>query len=361
MTSHEAFQVTKPKTIQDIDTPAILIDMDRVRNNIAKAQAHADALGVKLRPHIKTHKMPFFAKMQVEAGAVGITCQKIGEAEVMADAGITDIFLPYNILGQAKLDRLHALHQRVKLSVTVDNKVSLAGLAERFTDPQHLLTVLVECDTGMGRCGVQTPEQALELAQLIDASAGLRFGGLMTFPASGKHELADQWLSETRDLLLANGLQCETISSGGTPDMWRTPSKIVTEVRPGTYIFHDRAQIAAGAAKPEDCAMTVLATVVSQPTAERLILDAGSKTLSSDTFGLPDVAAVAGRPEARIVRASEEHGTLQGDIAGLGVGDQVQLVPSHVCVVINLFNEVHLLEGDRVVDVLPVAARGKLQ
>ncbi len=126
--------MTRPKTVHEVDTPAILIDIDRVKANIAKAQAHADSVGVKLRPHIKTHKLPLFAKMQVEAGATGITCQKLGEAEVMADAGMTDIFLPYNILGQEKLDRLHALHQRITLAVTVDNGTSLAGLAARFTD-----------------------------------------------------------------------------------------------------------------------------------------------------------------------------------------------------------------------------------
>ena len=178
--------MTGPKTIHDVDTPAVLIDIDRVKANIARAQAHADAIGVKLRPHIKTHKLPLFAKMQVEAGAAGITCQKLGEAEVMADAGLTDIFLPYNILGREKLDRLHALHQRITLSVTVDNSTSLAGLAARFTDEKHQLKVLVECDTGMGRCGVQTPAEALELARIIDQSAGLRFGGLMTYPAAGK-------------------------------------------------------------------------------------------------------------------------------------------------------------------------------
>ena len=144
----------KPKTIHDIETPAVLIDINRVKDNIAHAQAHADAIGVKLRPHIKTHKLPEFAKLQVEAGAVGITCQKIGEAEVMADAGLTDIFLPYNVIGAAKLARLKALHGRITLSVTADSAETIKGLAGAFTDPAHKLKVLVECDTGGGRCGV---------------------------------------------------------------------------------------------------------------------------------------------------------------------------------------------------------------
>lgn len=354
--------MTRPKTVHEIDTPAILIDVNRVQANIAKAQAHADAIGVKLRPHIKTHKLPFFARRQIEAGAVGITCQKLGEAEVMADAGIIDIFLPYNILGKEKLERLYSLHQRITISVTVDNSTSLEGLEKRFTNQGRPLTVLVECDTGMGRCGVQTPEEALELARRIEQSNGLKFGGLMTYPATGKAEQAEQWFIESRDLLAANGIRCETISSGGTPDMWRSPKEsVITEYRPGTYIYFDRFQVAKGAATLDDCALTVLSTIVSHPTSDRAIIDAGSKSLSSDTLGLADFGELFGRPNARVTGLSEEHGTLKGDIAGLKVGDKVRVIPDHVCVVSNLFDEVHLISGDDVIDILPVAARGKLK
>lgn len=354
--------MTRPNTIHDVDTPAVLIDVDQVKANIAKAQAHANTVGMKLRPHIKTHKLPLFARMQVEAGATGITCQKLGEAEVMADAGLTDIFLPYNILGQEKLDRLHALHQRIALSVTVDNVTTLAGLAARFTDENRPLKVLVECDTGMGRCGVQTPNEALELARIINRSAGLRFGGLMTYPAVGKADDAEQWLYLARELLAANGLQCETISSGGSPDMWREPTKsVVTEYRPGTYIYFDRYQVSTGAATVNDCAFTVLSTVVSHPTPERAIIDAGSKSLSSDTMGLEDFGELMGRPGACVTGLSEEHGKLTGDVADLKVGDRIRVIPDHVCVVTNLFDEVHLISGEHIVDILPVAARGKLR
>lgn len=354
--------MTKPNTIGEIDTPAILIDVNRVQANIIKAQAHADTIGVKLRPHIKTHKLPFFARRQLEAGAVGITCQKLGEAEVMADAGIVDIFLPYNILGKQKLDRLYSLHQRITISVTVDNFVSLEGLEKRFINEGRPLKVLVECDTGMGRCGVQSAEEALKLAQNISQSEGLSFGGLMTYPATGKAEQAEVWLRTARDLLAANGLKCETISSGGTPDMWRSPDdSVITEYRPGTYIYFDRYQVAQGAATPDDCALTVLSTIVSHPTEDRAIIDAGSKSLSSDTLGLADFGELAGKPDTRVTGLSEEHGTLRGDLTGLKVGDKVRVIPDHVCVVSNLFDEVHLISGDDVIDILPVAARGKLQ
>lgn len=352
----------RPKTIAEIDTPAVLIDLDRAERNIANAQKAADAAGVKLRPHIKTHKLPFFAKKQIEAGAAGITCQKIGEAEVMADAGLTDIFLPYNIIGKAKLERLLELHKRVTLSVTADSATTIAGLAEVFTDPTRPLKVLVECDTGAARCGVQTPQEVLTLARQIDATPGLAFGGLMTYPAAGAPEAAEAWLAAARDLLKQQGLACETVTSGGTPDMWRKQdAAIVTEYRPGTYIYMDRYQVEKGAATADDCALTVLATVVSVPTPTRAILDSGSKALSSDLLGLADHGELVGIADARVTALSEEHGKVElTGGATLAVGDRVRVLPDHACVVTNLFDEVYLVSGDRVVDVLPVAARGKL-
>ncbi len=352
----------RPRTVEEIDTPAVLVDLDRAESNIARAQAQADAGGVALRPHIKTHKLPFFAKKQVAAGAAGITCQKIGEAEVMADAGLADIFLPYNILGRAKLERLLALHRRITLSVTADSATTIAGLAGTFGDPGHRLKVLIECDTGGGRCGVQTAHEALELAKQIDAAAGLSFGGLMTYPAPGAPHAAEAWLAQARDALQKAGLACETVSSGGTPDMWRRPEAgVVTEYRPGTYIYMDRYQVAKGAATAEDCALTVLATVVSHPTPGRAILDTGSKALSSDTLGLSDYGELLGVPGARVTGLSEEHGKVELSGEGqLTIGQRVRVLPDHACVVTNLFDEVHLISGDRVVDILPVAARGRL-
>ncbi|QIA24072.1 D-TA family PLP-dependent enzyme [Mesorhizobium sp. AA22] len=349
-------------SIDELDTPAILIDVDRAEANIARAQAHADRHGLKLRPHIKTHKLPYWAKKQIAAGAVGITCQKIGEAEVMADAGLTNIFLPYNILGRAKLERLKALHGRVTLSVTVDSSQTLDGLAGTFTDPGHRLQVLVECDTGMGRCGVQSPGEAVGLAKEIANAKGLVFGGLMTYPAAGRAAEAETWLAGARDALAACGLECQRISSGGTPDMWRSgEDSVVTEYRPGTYIYLDRYQVAKGVGSLDDCALTVLSTVVSHPTPVRAILDAGSKALSSDTLGLADFGELLGIPGARVTGLSEEHGnvTLSGDTKLL-IGERVRVVPDHCCVVTNLFDEVHLVDGDKVLETLPVAARGRM-
>lgn len=348
---------------EHLETPLVLIDLDRVEANLKRTQDYADAHNLPLRPHIKTHKLPRFAKRQVELGAVGITVQKLGEAEVMADAGLSDIFLPYNIIGPEKLARLKALHERITISVTADSSVVIAGLAQTFTDPNHKLRVLVECDTGMGRCGVQTPWAAVELAQQIAAAPGLSFAGLMTYPAAGKVAENEAFLQKAKAALEAQGLPPEVISNGGTPDLWRAHEvTVATEHRPGTYIYLDRFQVAKGVGTLEDCALTVLTTVVSRPTENRAIVDAGSKALTSDTLGMDGFGYVVGYPDARIVGLSEEHGTidLTNSAKKPEIGERLRIIPNHACVVSNLFDTVALISGDKVVETLPVAARGRV-
>jgi D-serine deaminase-like pyridoxal phosphate-dependent protein len=351
-----------PSKIGDLDTPCVVIDVERVEANLKRAQEHADANGYRLRPHIKTHKLPRWAKRQVELGATGITCQKLGEAEVMADAGITDIFVPYNILGDKKLARLRALNARVALSVTADSPDTVAGYARTFTADTPL-TVLVECDTGTKRCGVQTSAQALALARQIVMAPGLKFGGLMTYPPARRAAEAEAWLREAVDLLTQAGIPVPRVTSGNTPDMWRTDQSVVTERRPGTYIYFDRTQVAVGAADWDNCALTVLATVVSRPTPNRVIIDAGSKSLSSDLAG-PDQPGYGLLRGTSLVleRLNEEHGIIEMTTASdtPRVGDRVHVIPNHVCVVTNLFDEVHLVSGDGVVETVPVAARGRV-
>lgn len=347
-------------SIDELDTPCVLIDMVRVEANLRRAQAHAEANGYALRPHIKTHKLPRFARRQVEFGAIGITAQKLGEAEIMADAGLSDIFLPYNIIGGRKLRRLRALNARVTLAVTADSPDTVAGYARTFAADRPL-TVLVECDTGGGRCGVQTPAQALALARQIAMAAGLRFGGLMTYPALHGRARSEAWLREAAALLQQAGIAVPVISSGNSPDMWETEPTIVTERRPGTYIYFDRFQVQQGAATWDDCALTVLATVVSRPTPTRVVVDAGSKALSSDLMGQQGHGVVAGTD--LILRAlSEEHGVIEmaqpADTPR--IGDRLRIVPNHACVVSNLFDSVHLVAADGSVEVEPVAARGRV-
>lgn len=347
--------------LDELDTPCVVIDLDRVEANLARAQRHADAAGLKLRPHMKTHKLARFALAQVAMGAVGITCQKLGEAEVMADAGVQDIFLPYNILGARPLARLRALAERVRLSVTADNAVTIAGLAARFADAEKPLPVLIECDTGMGRCGVQSPEEALALARMVADSKGLSFGGLMTYPATGRVAETAAWLARAVEILTAAGLPPPIVSNGGSPDFARAGEvAAATEHRPGTYIYLDRYQVAKGVGAFEDCALTVLTTVVSRPTETRAVIDAGSKALTSDTLGMDGFGLIQTYPDAVIRSLSEEHGVV--DLSACptrpAIGERLRVIPNHACVVSNLFDVVALTRGDRVVEVAAVTARG---
>jgi D-serine deaminase-like pyridoxal phosphate-dependent protein len=349
--------------IDAIETPAVLIDVDRVEKNLMRAQNYADRNGVRLRPHIKTHKLPVFARRQLELGAIGITCQKIGEAEVMADAGIEDIFLPYNIVGAEKLMRLRALALRCRLSVTADSRSTVEGYSEAFANAPERLPVLVECDTGAGRCGVQTPADAVALAETIENSRGLIFRGLMTYPPHGKVAETAFWLGEAAALLEKSGLPATVVSNGGTPDLFRAHEvKAATEHRPGTYVYLDRYQVAKGVGGLDDCALTVLASVVSRPTGDRAILDAGSKTLTSDLLGQTGFGLITAYPDAVITGLSEEHGhvDLSASKEKPKIGERVRVIPNHACVVSNLFDKVYFVSGETVLDAVPVAARGRV-
>lgn len=349
--------------IMDLDTPAVVVDRRLVESNLRRAQDYADRHGLRLRPHIKTHKLALFAKRQIELGAIGITCQKIGEAEVMAEAGIEDIFIPYNILGADKLERLWGLHQRLTVSVTADSAATVEGYSRRFGDEAHPLPVLVECDTGAGRCGVQNPAEANELAMLIDSKPGLRFAGLMTYPPRGRTAEVDAWLTEARDRITGSGLSVDVVSNGGTPDFYAAANvTAATEHRPGTYIYSDRMQVGFGVGTIADCAFTVLATVVSMPTPIRMVLDAGSKALAADPCAAPGHGHIVEYPQAVIRSLSEEHAVvdLSGRQGRPKIGDKVRVVPNHVCVVTNLFDFIHLAEGEEVVARLPIRARGKM-
>ncbi len=344
-----------------METPAVKIDLATVKANIASAQQIFDELGIAFRPHIKTHRIPAFAKKQLAAGACGITCQKIGEAEVMADSGIDDILITYNIVGEEKLARLAALATRCDLSMTADNSTVVDGLSRTFANSAEKLEVLVECDTGQGRCGVQSPQEAAELAVIINRSPGLRFGGLMTYPPMSDMTAVDQWLRAAKAAVESTSLACTRVSNGGTPNLATIDQvKIATEHRAGTYIYNDRSLVNAGACQLEDCALTVVATVVSRPTADRAIIDAGSKALTSDLIGLEGYGHILKAPAADIFSLSEEHGHI--DLTGADwrpeVGEIIEIIPNHACVVSNLVDEVHVVHENNQIELMKVPARG---
>ncbi|HEX5688629.1 MAG TPA: alanine racemase, partial [Roseiflexaceae bacterium] len=301
------------------------------------------------------------AHRQMALGAIGITCQKLGEAEAMADGGLKDIFLPYNILGASKLNRLIRLAERITISVTADSETTVRGLAEAARSANVTLPVLVEFDAGYGRCGVQSPEQAAGLARIIADSSNLRFGGLMSYPTS---ERTVDFVRAARELLAPDSIAIERVSGGGTQCMWRAHEyPEVTEHRAGMYIFGDRYTLKNNAIALEDCSFKVITTVVSRPTADRGILDGGSKTFSSDLLGLEGHGLILEYPEARFYSMSEEHGHVDFSACAAkpAVGDRVTVIVNHCCPVANLFNQLVGVRGDQVEVVWPVAARGMIQ
>ena len=347
----------------DVDTPAVLIDLAVTSRNIQNYQKYCNEHGLNLRPHIKTHKIPELARLQLTAGAIGITCQKVSEAEAMLSEGdIDDILITYNIYGFSKLQRLLQLSTRCNLSVVADNSVCVKGLSDTFKDQDNPLQVLVECDTGALRCGVVTPEEAFLLAQEITDLPGLKFGGLMTYPPISQQKKVNCFLEVTKKLMEENGITVNIVSIGGSPNMWEVEKiPIGTEYRIGTYIYNDRSLMERKVCREEDCALTVLATVVSTPTPQRAVVDSGSKVLTTDLFGLTGHGHIIDHPHLTISQLSEEHACIVSDApTGLSIGQKVRIIPNHACVVSNMVDEVVFTEGCKVVKSQSVVARGKV-
>ncbi|HEX8219810.1 MAG TPA: D-TA family PLP-dependent enzyme [Chloroflexia bacterium] len=359
--------------ISELDTPALLVDYKRMQRNIAAMQAMCDANGVALRPHTKTHKSPAVARLQVEAGARGITVAKVGEAEVMVEAGFDDLFIAYPLIGESKYRRLLPLLERARIAVAADSPEGVAQMSAFFGPLGANLPVLVEIDTGFRRTGVADAEAAVALAQVIARAPGLTFAGLMEFSgysyaacseaerrAVGHSEAAP--LLEAAERLGKMGLSAGVISTGSTPSMpfvAETPG--VTEVRPGVYVFGDLKQAELGTLRRDECALTVLATVVSTPAPGRYILDSGTKALSSDHYATWTYGELKEYPGAVVTRASEEHGIIEGTSLPLRVGDRVEVIPNHACATCNMHDEFFLIDGDTVLDVWPVLGRGKFR
>jgi D-serine deaminase-like pyridoxal phosphate-dependent protein len=348
-------------TITDLPTPFLTVDLDAVDRNIASMQRYCDAHELALRPHMKTHKMPAVARLQLAAGARGITCQKLGEAELMADHGFDDILITFPLIGVGKAERLAELAGRVRIAVGADSEAAARSISAALQARGTTAAFLVDCDTGFRRTGVQSPEDAAALAELVESLPNLELGGLMTHPAVRG---SGEWLAAARRLIEQRGLEVASVSGGGSPRAREIhESGVFTELRAGTYVFGDRHLLREGAVALDDCALRVVATVVSRPTADRAILDAGSKTLTSD---LPpgDVNGGYGllveHPEAVLVGLSEEHGTV--DLSGCkrrpAVGDVVTVIPNHACGAVNLHDQAAFHRGGRDVEIGAVPARG---
>jgi D-serine deaminase-like pyridoxal phosphate-dependent protein len=361
----------------ELDTPVAIIDLDIMERNISDMAAFAGDAGVQLRPHIKTHKVPEITRKQLEAGAVGITCAKLGEAEVMAEAaGAEDIFIANLIVGDGKIRRLLNLAERVRVSVGVDSVEVGQPISDAATRRGLKLPVLIKIDVGLKRTGVAYGEAAVELAKKIKEMPGLELSGIYTHEGEvygarspeHLHQLAreaGQRIVQTADMIREAGVQIDTVSVGATPSARITCTVPgVTETRPGTYVFNDFYQIKLGAAREQDCALTVLATVISVPDRDRAAIDAGTKSFFSDKssdFGV--YGLVKSMPHIALVRAYEEHGVLEVDPSEgrLKVGDKLEIIPNHVCPAVNLFDELVGVRNDNVTVTWSVSARGKLR
>ncbi|MEO5739629.1 MAG: alanine racemase [Vicinamibacterales bacterium] len=364
-------------TVDSLRTPAVLIDKPKALRNLDRMQAEANARGVRLRPHSKTHKSPLIAQWQIEHGAVGICCAKLSEAEVFANAGIADIRLPYP-LNPSNADRVVALLSRTHLSFIVDHPI----VAKQWSDAMVLrgkqVDVLVKVDVGFHRCGIDPgAREAMPMIKAVASLPGLGLRGLLSHAGQSYHAhsedelrmMAEAEARTMRDLAercRKNGVPVEEVSAGATPPArFSLRQNGFTEFRPGNYVYFDRTQVALGAATMDDCALTVLATVVSKPAADRIILDSGSKTLTNDgARGFAPLAGhgtVTGHDNLLIERLSEEHATVRAlnGATDLEPGDRVQIVPNHSCVVSNLVDQAWLVEG-AVAEPLPISARGRI-
>ena len=362
-----------------LDTPALLIDYDVMLKNIQNMQQKANRLGVTLRPHTKTHKMPELAQLQVGAGACGITVAKVGEAEVMAANGLADIFIANQIVGLSKLQRIRDLSRTIKIRLGVDNEFQVDQLEQVFIAEERPIEVLIEVEVGEDRCGVITDGQLVHLTKHIQSKRMVKLVGVFsheghTYAAKDVAEcvrLAQE--SQVRTLRAANiirelGISIDTVSIGATPSLMHAEVREgITEIRPGTYILMDAGQGGA-IASYDSCAATVLATVISKPTDTRVVLDAGAKALTAQNRGAgichtPGNGLIKGPNMVRLSRVYDEHGLIyhQEFSEQIEVGDKIEIIPNHICPTSNLYDKAYLVSAGSTLREIPILGRGKLR
>ncbi|MGI8785895.1 MAG: alanine racemase [Acidobacteriota bacterium] len=370
----ELFEPALP--LDQLETPSVVIDLDIMEKNLNRMSEYCRAHGLALRPHTKTHKIPELAHMQIQKGACGVTVAKPGEAEVMFEGGVRDLLVAYPVFQPAKAARLAELAREANVCVSLDSDVAARGLSQAAAAAGVEIAVLVEVDVGLGRCGLPAGQPAVDLARLVAGLPGLRFKGLMFYPGhirdlDGTHQSA---LAQLRGLLeslyqlfATQGLKLAVVSGGSTPTALLSHQlRGVTEIRPGTYIFNDTTTVYCGACAWEDCAVSVVTTVVSTAVQGRAIVDGGSKTFSSDLLRSGPARGfghVREDPDIYFEKMNEEHGYLDITRASgrLKVGDRLRIIPNHVCTTVNMHNVVYGMKGGQVGCRWRVAARGLVQ
>ena len=362
--------------VGDLDTPALLIDLDIMEHNLTRVADYAREHDLRVRPHTKSHKIPALGRLQISHGAAGLTVAKVGEAEVMLSAEPDDILVAYPVIGRRKLERLMQVAARANLTVALDSLFAARQLSDAAREVQREIAVLAEVDLGLGRVGVLPGAPLLELAHGIARLPWLRFEGITFYPGHIKlldeegrkalEQLSNSLASILRDLRQA-GLTVKIVSGGSTPTLWNSHEIAgLNEIRPGTYIFNDRNTFLSDACTMQDCAASILTTVVSTAKKGQLIIDGGSKTFSSDrpvagsevSFG-----HVVEAPDAVFSKMNEEHGFVDVRRAShdFSVGDRLRVIPNHICVAMNLHETVYGIRGETVEQAWRVEGRGKLQ
>jgi D-serine deaminase-like pyridoxal phosphate-dependent protein len=356
----------------ELDTPEVLLDLEAMKRNLARMAGIAKEANLKLRPHTKTHKSPEIAKLQIGAGANGITVAKLGEAEIMVEHGIDDILIAYPLVGERKLERLASLHQKAKLIVSTDSVECAEGLHDVGKRTNKPMDVYIEVDTGLGRCGHKPRQETIDVVKQMQHLSGIRIIGVMTHeghswtatePSERERIIREtsSALTDTAKELRALGFPCTEVSIGATPTAFHAKAALgATEMRPGTYVFNDANVLRHGFIQAKDCAVTVLATVVGHPASNRVILDVGSKTLSQD--GAIDnnlKGMIVNKQSWQLVKLTEEHATVHvPENEQVIIGEQVRIIPNHVCVVTNLVDQFVTVRGNEMIGTLKVAARG---
>lgn len=359
--------------VSELDTPALVVDLDVLEANLKDMANYCAGHGLALRPHTKTHKIPAIARMQVDAGSHGITVAKLGEAEIMARAGLQDILIAYPIVGPAKLARLMALSGSSRITVSTDSLEVAREISRAAQSAGAIIRLLAEYDAGLRRCGVQTTDELVLLAQEMSNLPATEFLGILFYPGQVRAapreqapllERIDARLREAQDKLYHWGIGPKVVSGGSTPTAYQSHlMQTVTEIRPGTYVYNDMNTVTIGAAEISRCALTVHVTVVSTAVKGRAIIDGGSKTFSSDLLRGGEGKGFGyclDRPEVILESMSEEHGHLNVEAASdaLRIGERLRFIPNHVCATVNLHNEVWGARKKEVVERWEVLGRG---
>jgi D-serine deaminase-like pyridoxal phosphate-dependent protein len=363
--------------VSELDTPALLIDLDIFEENLRRVGNYAKEHDLRLRPHTKTHKVPAVGKRQLESGAVGLTVAKVGEAEVMLGSGTPDLLVAYPIIGRSKLERLAEVAKKTRVTVALDSSIAARQLSEAARQAQVTFGVLAEVDVGLGRVGVAPGDEVLQLAQVIERLPRLTFEGIDFYPGHIKmvgEDGPDEGLKQLGvivkgilDDFRRAGIEVRLVSGGSTPTLYRSHEIAgLNEIRPGTYVYNDVNTVRSGTCGWEDCAVSILATVVSTARKGHLIIDGGSKTFSSDRLvGSAELSfgRIVESPESVFHNMNEEHGYVDVRRAGreFSIGDRVHVIPNHVCVAVNLHEQVYGVRKDNVELVWKVEGRGKLQ